>query len=420
MKSPFFALCGLFVLAACDQAPKNSDPASGASQSLEARAEKLAHQFLIADTHIDVPYRLHKLYEDVTRPTVDGDFDFPRAFAGGLDVAFMSIYTPAAYEFEAPGKATDHADQMIDLVERIMATAPDQATIARSTDDVMAARAAGRIALPLGMENGAPIAGSLDLLDHFYKRGIRYITLAHSRSNHIADSSYDEARPHDGLTAFGTSLVHAMNRMGIMIDVSHISDQAFWDVMDESATPVLATHSSARHFTPGFERNMADDMIKAMAAKGGVIMINFGSAFLTEAANGYNKRLDTAYEAWLEETEQEASAELETAFETRYRAENPYPFATLSHVLDHIDHVVEIAGIDAVGIGSDYDGVGDSLPVGLKDVSAYPNLIKGLLQRGYDEAGIEKIMGRNLMRLWRAVEDHANEAQNDATAPANE
>jgi len=401
---------------ACDSGDRTAEP--DFPPALESRADMLAQSMLIVDTHIDVPYRLNNDFEDVTGPAPGGQFDYPRAVDGGLDAPFMSIYTPADYEFGSPGKATEHADAMIDIVESVVAAAPDKFTIATSVDEVLAAKEAGRIALPLGMENGAPIAGNMALLKHFHDRGIRYITLAHSRSNHLADSSYDEARPNDGLTDFGRDVVREMNALGIMVDVSHISDAAFRDVLETTAVPVVATHSSARHFTPGFERNMSDEMIEALAAQGGVIMINYGSAFLTEDANSYGDRRDAAYEKWLEESGEADSDENRDAFRERYRAENPYPYAHLDDVLDHIDHVVELTGnADHVGIGSDYDGVGDSLPIGLKDVSTYPNLIAGMLERGYSDAQIEKILGGNLLRVWRANEAYAAETMGQTERP---
>lgn len=389
------AILAPLALAACDKA--EPDPA--------ARADALAHKFLIVDGHIDVPYRMEEKIEDVTQATAGGDFDWPRAIAGGLDAPFMSIYTPAGLEFDGdPTSAARHAEKMIGHVEAIVARAPDKFAIATSPDEVLAAKAAGRIALPLGMENGAPIAGDLANLDHFFERGIRYITLTHARSGHIADSSYDEARPNDGLSDFGVEVVRRMNALGIMVDISHVSDAAFYDVLGVTTAPPIASHSSARHFTPGFERNMSDEMIRALGEAGGVIMINFGSAFLTAQANAWNSAQDDAYEAWLAGSGTKASDAQKEAFEERYRADHPYPYATLGDVLDHIDHVVALAGIDAVGLGSDYDGVGDSLPRGLEDVSAYPNLVRGLLERNYSEIDIEKILGGNLIRVWRTVE----------------
>lgn len=401
MKPSRFLPVLFFILAACDNNPQ------GIAPSADEKAVALAHDLLIVDTHIDVPYRLAEHFEDVTQATPGGDFDYPRAKAGGLDVAFMSIYTPAEYEFEGAGKATHHANAMIDLVENIVARAPKRFVIARSTQDVQAAKNAGKIALPLGMENGAPIAGNMENLYHFYERGVRYITLAHSKANHIADSSYDTEYLNGGLSPFGVALVHEMNRIGMMIDVSHISDDAFWAVLKESAVPVIASHSSARHFTPGFERNMSDEMISTLGRAGGVIMINYGSAFLTEEANAYGGKQAAAYEDWLRLNGVADNDAAKDAFAKRYRSENPYPYASLSDVLDHVDHVVALAGIDAVGIGSDYDGVGDSLPTGLKDVASYPNFVEGLLKRGYSESDIAKILGTNLMRVWKTVEDYA-------------
>jgi membrane dipeptidase len=267
----------------------------------------------------------------------------------------------------------------------------------------------GIISLPLGMENGSPIEGSLDNLKHFYERGIRYITLAHSKANHISDSSYDENRPAKGLTEFGKKLVTEMNNIGIMIDVSHISDDAFYQVMDISKSPVIASHSSARHFTPGFERNMSDDMIKLLAKNGGVIQINFGSTFISQKSIVNYETLGKARKEFMKTNKvDEASEELKT-FVKEYRKNIPFEYASINDVLDHFDHVVKLTSIEHVGIGSDYDGVGDSLPIGLKDVSSYPHLIQGLLERGHSEEDIAKVLSGNLIRVWKQVENYATE-----------
>ncbi|MDX1570042.1 MAG: dipeptidase [Xanthomonadales bacterium] len=377
---------------------------SASAADLE-RARNIAHEALIADTHIDVPYRVTEAWVDVTRSTEGGDFDLPRARAGGLDLPFMSIYVPASKETE--GGAYQLANQLIDHVEALVARAPKDFAVAVSTEDVTRIVGDGKIALAMGMENGSPIEGDLSKLRHFHERGIRYITLAHSKSNHISDSSYDDTRIWNGLSPFGKAVVTQMNRLGMIVDVSHLSDAAFEDVIEISTAPVLATHSSARHFTPDFERNMSDELISKLAKNGGVIAINFGSAFLTRTANEYSQTYWDARDAFEEEHGlEDGNPELE-AFAKAYREENPYPYAELSDVLDHIDHVVKLVGVDHVGIGSDYDGVGDSLPVGLKDVSSYPNLVVGLLDRGYSEEDIRKILGGNVMRVWRAVEAEA-------------
>jgi membrane dipeptidase len=387
------------LLAACDtSAPTAPD--------LAAEARRISTESIIVDTHIDVPYRLAESAEDVSQATERGDFDYPRARAGGLDAAFMSIYTPANLEAEGKSRAT--AEQLIDLVENIVATSDGKFAIATSPAEVRKHFADGVLSLPMGMENGSPIEGDLANLEHFHARGIRYITLAHSLSNHISDSSYDENRQWNGLSEFGVELVKAMNRLGIMVDVSHVSDEAFHQVLDVTAVPVIASHSSARHFTPGWERNMSDEMIRALAANGGIIMINFGSAFVTEKAQKYSSKRWPASLAFLEEHAELSREEAQEQFATAWEAENgPMPYATLDDVLDHFDHVIGLVGVGHVGIGSDYDGVGDSLPTGLKDVSAYPNLVEGLLRRGYSEADIRKILGENLLRVWQAVEDYA-------------
>ncbi len=394
----FYAAVSVFALVACSEGETPT-------QAHLEEAKQIAQETLIIDTHIDVPYRLDVAWDDVSATTESGDFDHPRAMEGGLNAPFMSIYTPAQYD--GTPKARAHAEEMIGIVERIVASAPSKFRIATSVAEVEQAMKDGVIALPLGMENGSPISGNLANLDYFYERGIRYITLAHSKSNHISDSSYDTVRKWDGLSEFGEKAIKRMNELGIMVDVSHVSDDAFWDVIEVSKAPVIASHSSARHFTPGFERNMSDDMIKTLAENGGVIMINYGSAFLTETANAYRPAQDEAYMEYLADNDLEDSTDLKNQFETAYLEDHPYPFATLDDVLDHIDHVVEIAGIDTVGIGSDYDGVDDTLPEGLKDVASYPNLVAGLLARGYSRKEIEKILSGNIIRVWRQVENYA-------------
>ena len=255
---------------------------NASAQSTDERAQVLANQHLIIDTHIDVPYRLTEHWEDVTRATVGGDFDAPRAVAGGLNLPFMSIYIPAAKEAE--GGAALLANQLIDQVEALVSRAPARFTMVNTADQAEALLQSGKIGLALGIENGSAIEYQLDNLQHFYARGVRYITLTHSKSNQICDSSYDENHQWDGLSPFGEKVVAEMNRLGIMVDISHVSDAAFYDVLAISKAPLIATHSSARHFTPGWERNMSDDMIRALAEKGGVIQINIGSTFLTAAA----------------------------------------------------------------------------------------------------------------------------------------
>lgn len=394
-----FQLLSLFLLAtAC-----TPGPAQDSDQDYAARAAEIARSSIIVDGHLDVPYRLEGHWEDVSEATETGNFDYPRAVAGGLDAPFMSIYTPA--ELEADGRSRELAEQLIDMMEGIAAAAPQKFRIAYSPADIRRNFEDGVVSLPLGMENGSPLEGDLGNLSHFFERGIRYITLAHNSTNHICDSSRDDPR-WGGLSPFGTDVIREMNRLGIMVDVSHISDEAFWDVMEVSRAPVIASHSGPRHFTPGWPRNISDEMILALAEKGGVIMINFGSSFLSQEANLYRYGRREAYRAYLSTEGLEATDEEEAAFHAAWAEEyGPFPFAELDQVLDHFEYVAELVGVDHVGIGTDYDGVGDTLPIGLKDVSTYPVLIAGLLERGFSEEDVKKILGENLLRVWEQVEE---------------
>jgi len=369
------------------------------------RAAAIAKRYPLVDGHVDLPMRLFETWENVAGPAPGGEFDYPRAVAGGLSAPFMSIYVPS--DMEGAG-ARARADILIDQVEAMVQRAPKKFALARTAAEIRANHAAGLISLPLGMENGAPIEGSLDNLRHFRDRGIRYITLTHAKSNHIADSSYDEVKTWEGLSPFGEKVVHEMNRLGIMVDISHVSDAAFYRVLQVSNAPVVATHSSMRHFTPGLERNMDDAMLRALAKNGGVLMINFGSFFLTEAAGEWSKKQRAALAAFTALQGPNFTEEKGKDFEARYRERFPYPYATVQDVANHIERAVKIGGIDHVGLGSDYDGVGDSLPQGMKDVSTYPVLIAELLRRGMREADIAKIMSGNVLRVMEQVEAKAS------------
>ncbi|MDG2288264.1 MAG: dipeptidase [Woeseiaceae bacterium] len=386
---------------------------SACSQTTESEAKAaipdanaIALNSIIVDTHVDVPYRLVNSMADISEATDDGDFDYPRAISGGLNSPFMSIYTPST--LEAEGQSREVAEELIDMVEGFTQQWPDKFAIARSPADVRNQFEIGIISMPLGMENGSPIEGDLANLQHFHDRGIRYITLTHGLSNHISDSSYDLNRQWNGLSDFGAEVVAEMNRVGIMVDISHVSDDAFWEVMEITNAPAIASHSSARHFTPGFERNMSDEMIIALAENGGVIQINFGSGFITAEAQEYSAARREANALFTAEHPELSESEVRKEFPAIYEIDHGrFPYSSLDNVLDHFDHVVALTSIDHVGIGSDYDGVGDSLPIGLKDVSAYPTLIQGLLDRGYSEDDIQKILNGNILRVWQAVMDYA-------------
>ena len=398
----FTFLLGLCLgLSAQLQAQEKEDP-------LRILAEELAHKYIITDGHVDLPYRLRiqnfrptKEYLGIPIETEDGDFDYVRSRAGGLDAPFMSIYIPAS--FQETGGAKELADTLIDMVVSITEAHPDKFMMANNPADVRKAFKEGKLALPMGMENGAPIGDDLSNVAYFRKRGIDYITLTHSKDNLICDSSYDTTRTWNGLSDFGREVVHEMNRVGIMVDISHVSDSTFWQVMDLSKAPCIASHSSARKFTPGFERNMNDDMIKALAQRGGVIQINFGSTFLDGKVAAQRDSLRTALSALLAEKELTYRDEAAEPVIEQFRKENPSLFADVKTVADHIDHVVALSGVDHVAFGSDFDGVGDSLPTGLKDVSMFPNLLYELLVRGYQEDEIAKMCYGNVFRVWKQV-----------------
>ena len=371
--------------------------------------EELASQLLIIDTHIDVPYRLLEQHEsgqeidDISKMTT-GNFDFTKAKSGGLNVPFFSIYLPA--ETEEDGSAYKVANSLIDMVQDIVTLNPDKFTLIKSTDDVLSLNIRETVGLVLGMENGAPIQGDLSRVQLFYDRGIRYITLTHSKTNHISDSSYDENIQWGGLSDFGKQLIKEMNLVGVMVDISHVNDDAFYQAIQISNTPVIASHSSLRYFTPGFERNVDDDMLKALAKKGGVIHINFGSSFVSKAPSLYFDQMKDYLNNHFLDIESVSKEEIDKARE-EFMESYPFPYANVSIVADHIDRAVNLVGIDHVGLGSDFDGVGDSLPEGLKDVSMYPNLINELLTRGYTKEDLKKILSGNLLRVWKQVESYA-------------
>ena len=330
-------------------------------------AQELAQEMIIIDTHLDTPIQLYMqqskngFYEDITKAS-SLHFDFDRAVSGGLNVPFFVIFTPPSAEEK--GTAFEMAKDLIQILEDIMNKHPSKFRLVKSPEEITNEK--GVMQVVYGMENGAPIESKLSNIKVFSDMGINYITLAHSKSNHISDSSYDSNKNWGGLSPFGRKVVAEMNKQGVMIDISHVSDAAFYEVLKLTKTPVIASHSSLRHFVPGFERNVSDDMLQELAKNEGVIQICFGSEFIAE------------------------------------KKKYPNLIVTVKDVADHIDRVKELVGIDHVGIGSDYDGW-RNFPVGLEDTSTYPNLIKELLNRNYTKEEIEKIFGGNLLRVWREV-----------------
>ncbi|MBL4582979.1 MAG: dipeptidase [Pseudomonadales bacterium] len=374
-------------------------------ESISEQAQRLADDLIIADTHIDAPFRLTRDYQDLTQATPRGEFNFSQAQTGGLDAAFMSIYIPAKHQTEGGAKAL--ANQLIDSVEAMVGRAPQSFAMGLSVQQVRDNHKNGLVSLAMGIENGAAIEGELSNLKHFYERGIRYITLTHGKANLISDSSYDEHRPWGGISPFGGKVITEMNNLGIMIDISHLSDEAAFQAVKLSNVPVIATHSSIRKFIPGFERNMDDALLKALAKKGGVIQINFGSGFIDNQSRNWQNKYRDLRKVYLAENNLDRFSPQAKQFAADYRKQNPFPYAPIERVVDHIDHVRDTVGIEHVGFGSDFDGVGDTLPTGLKTVAQYPALIEALLKRGYSETQIEQIASGNLLRVWQQAEDYS-------------
>lgn len=381
---------------------------SSDDSALKKHSMDLAQKYIIVDGHVDLPYRLkvtnfrlEKEYLGIPYETNSGDFDYIRAKKGGLNAPFMSIYIPSKLQID--GGAKELADSLINMVEYITNNQPQYFTIAKSPKDVKRAKKSGKIALPMGMENGAPVENDLALIPYFKKRGISYITLTHAKDNKICDSSYDTTRTWKGLSPFGYKVLDEMQKNGIMVDISHVSDSTFYQTLRYVKVPVIASHSSCRKFTPGFERNMSDEMIRMMKTNNGVIMVNFGSSFLDGSIDFYNDSLRTVYQNLLVEKGIKEDSDEGKLFKDDFQKQYPKLYSDVEKVADHIDHIVALAGVEQVGFGSDYDGVGDSLPKGLKDVSDYPNLIYVLLKRGYSDNDIEKMCGGNLFRVWNKV-----------------
>ncbi|HEU0306253.1 MAG TPA: dipeptidase [Lysobacter sp.] len=375
---------------------------SGASQAAQVpdAARRLAHDSTIVDTHIDAPSELIARWNDLGLAAPTREFDYPRAREGGLDVAFMSIYTSA--DEDDAGKAWQSAHIQIDAIEALAARHPDKFALLRSPQDLRRLQRGGKVLLALGMENGAPIGDDLSQLAGFHARGVRYITLAHGRNNRISDSATDTHPRWNGLSPFGRQVVGEMNRVGIMVDVSHLSEDAIRQAVELSSVPVIASHSALRHFTPGFQRNLSDENVKAIAARGGVVQVPFGSIFIDAGAAG-------TYSDFLREREAFRQAKLAAIAAGKPVAGTEPQFpplkpTSINAVLDNVDRVVQLAGVDHVGIGSDFDGVNGALASELRSVADYPQLVAGLQQRGYEDADIRKILGGNLLRVWGEVE----------------
>lgn len=376
------------------------------AQDAPEAARQLAQDAIIVDTHIDAPGLLLSRWADLGVDAPDREFDYPRARAGGLDVGFMAIYT--SHGRDEAGTARQHAHNQIDAVEALAGRHPDKFAVLTSPGDVDTLREGGRVLLAMGMENAGPLGDDVSQVEIFFNRGVRYIGLTHSGNNRIGDSSYTLERKWNGLSPFGREVVAEMNRLGMIVDVSHVSDETARDVIEVSSAPVIASHSGFRHFTPGFERNLDDDLAKAIADTGGVIQIPFGTMFLDgQAAADIQAYFIAADEFERRNAELRAAGEPtedRAAFERDWAQAHPVPEITIEPVLDQIDHGVKLVGIDHIGLGSDFDGVGGDLPENLRTVADFPHLVDGLQQRGYSDDDIRKILGGNMLRTWTAIE----------------
>ncbi len=404
--SALVLLLGLCVGATLGAAPS----ASGAPDAaLVARARKLLDDVPLIDGHNDLPWAYRErvkdhlsqidLLADTRKLEKPMHTDLPRLRAGGVGGQFWSVYVPADLQGAEAVRATF---EQIDLVHRLSERYPDAFELALTADDVVRIHKAGKIASLIGMEGGHSIDNSLATLRQLYGAGARYMTLTHSRNNDWADSATDAPR-RDGLTRFGEEVVKEMNRLGMLIDLSHVAPSTMKDALALSQAPVIFSHSSARALTD-HPRDVPDDVLALLPRNGGVCMVTFVPGFVSEAVRSWNgdqaaeeARLKTRYPG----DPQRAKSELQA-----WEKAHPVPKATLAQVADHVEQVRKVAGVDHVGLGSDFDGV-DSLPEGLPGVEAYPNLLAELLRRGWTDGEIKKLAGLNILRAMRQAEQVA-------------
>ncbi len=363
----------------------------------DAEVQKVHKSALLIDTHNDITSRTVDGY-DIGKAKNDGHTNLTALREGGVGAQFFAVYVGANY---VNGNHSAHRTlDMIDTVRHdIIARYPNDFVFAGTADDIERIHKQGKIAALMGIEGGHAIEDSLRLLRDYYALGIRYMTLTHSNTNNWADSSGDMDKAgvqhHNGLTDFGKQVVREMNRLGMIVDISHVADKTFWDALEVSAAPPFASHSSCRAIS-NVPRNMTDEMIVALAKKGGVVQVNFACEFLSQKTADASKDLLPKIMA--------ARGENDRALMEEYR--KTVPPATLADVVAHIDHIVKIAGVNAAGIGSDFDGI-QCAPTNLEDVAKFPNLTRALLEKGYSAGDVHKIYGGNLLRVMRAAEAEA-------------
>jgi membrane dipeptidase len=366
--------------------------AGGQSRTIsDAEVMRVHRSTLLIDTHNDVPSRTVEGFNIGSR-TGSGHTDIARLKEGGVGAQFFSVYVAASYV--TGNRSANRTLQMIDTVRHdIIGRYPNDFVLATTANGIEQAHQQGKIAALMGIEGGHAIEDSIRLLRDYYDLGVRYMTLTHSNIKH-----------HNGLTAFGKDIIGEMNRLGMMVDISHVADKTFWDALETSKAPIFASHSSCRALT-NHARNMTDDMIVALAKKGGVVQVNFYCGFISQKFRDNDAADTKALDARMakETVGKNLSEPDRQILSEKMRKELGLSRATLADVVDHIDHIRKIAGIDAIGIGADFDGV-SCTPIGLDDVSKYPNLTRALLEKGYSAEDIRKIYGGNFLRVMRAVE----------------
>jgi len=365
---------------------------------------KVHQSAILIDTHNDITSATVAGL-DIAKPN-DRMTDVPRMKKGGMGGQFFAAFVAASYV--QGNRSADRTLQMIDTIRHdIVEMHPNDFMLALTADDVRKARQQGKIAALIGIEGGHAIEDSLRLLRDYYDLGVRYMTLTHSNSNHWADSSGDANKPNNGLSEFGKQVVAEMNRLGMIVDISHTADKTFWDALELSKAPIFASHSSCRAISPP-ARNMTDEMIVALAKKGGVVQINFSCEYLNPDVAKFNAahadKVRAIRDQLIPKYANDPDALRKAMTEARRAAGiPPGPRAKLADVVAHINHVVKIAGVDAVGLGSDFDGV-SCVAEGLESVDKWPNLTRALLEEGYTADEIRKIYGENTLRLMAAVE----------------
>ncbi|MGZ4825687.1 MAG: dipeptidase [Terriglobales bacterium] len=389
-------------------------PDSGPTVS--AKARQIHDAAIVIDTHADTPQNFLDQGFDIGTVTRTGSIDLEKISQGNLGAEFFSIWVEPGY-FD--GHYARRAMDLIDSVYEQARRHPDRMVMAYSADDIMRARTGRnkKFAALLGLEGGHAIENDIRLLRAFYRLGVRYMTLTWSNTNEWADSSGDINNPkishHDGLTPFGKQVVGEMNRLGMMVDISHVADKTFWDTIAVSKAPIIASHSSARALTQA-PRNMTDDMLKAMTKNGGVVMVNFFDAFLDEdfrrAFDAQAPERDAAVKAHDEKMRAAGKplnyADVEEDVEKEWAAKLPRP--PFKVLVDHIDHIAKVAGVEHVGLGSDFDG-NPAMPKGMDSAADLPKITQALLDRGYTATQIRGILGGNLLRVFRQVEQVSRE-----------